>query len=374
MTTPFQQIHPCCARGTFRDEMFTDPRYIFEEKLDGDRRVGQFMDDGLVRFTGRRVSDVDGLLVEKTDNVPHITRSIDPGSVACTTKRKKDPKNPDLKDQKGIDYIAAIDEALLKRAKALAGTVLDGECLVAQEFIDGLVAQGIVSGGLSKYCTSIMGSDPADAVYKQTIRGWQRWIVFDCLFYKGQDVRMFSKKERQAFAEMAVAEWGNPYVTVAPSSNGDKRKFLADILARPFGEGIIAKPLDAAYGTEKDWCKLKFEMTADCFVMGYEAPEKESKKTSGVVSVTKYHLNGWIGAIIIGQYRDGKPWQCGTISGIDEGLRAELSTNGDTYLNRVVKVTANGREPDSGKFRHPRFEEWRDDKSAKQCVYDPNES
>lgn len=359
MTSIFQQIEPCPARGKWLDSYFDDSNWFFEEKLDGDRRIGQFI-DGVVRFTGRNISKKDGLFVEKTDNVPHITHSALETSISP------------LGDE---DWSGRIDQNLLARVKGLEGTVLDGECLVAQEFVDALVAAGGDIGGLSKHTTSIMGSKPGKAVRYQMERGFMRWVVFDCLYYKGKDIRALPQVERRTYAVAAVAEWDNPHVSVAKAVNGpaDKRAFLDAILARPDGEGVIAKHINATYGQKNLWAKRKLEMNADVIIIGYEDAKEESEKVTGVVSKTKYHLNGWIGAVRFGQYRDGKLWYCGKMSGMDESRRIEFSQNGDKYLGRVVEIRANGREP-TGKFRHPRFKQFRDDKAAEQCVYDENET
>lgn len=349
----FMQIEPCPARGKWVDSIFDDPDYYFEEKLDGDRRIGQFV-DGEVRLTGRRISDVDGLYVEKSDRVPHISKSVAPDSLTV------------LADD---NYRGDVDRMLEGRVNKLDGTILDGECVISEQQIRDIVASGVTVGGLSKFCTSIMGSLCGDAVRKQLERGFMRWIVFDCLAYKGKDIRALPQVERRAYAIQAVREWGNPFVTMADSTVDGKREFLAAILAKPFGEGIVAKRRNATYGEKKLWVKNKVVENYDCVIMGYDDPEQFSEKTTGETSVTKFYANKWIGAVRIGQYVDGKLTQFGTISGMDEEIRIMLSgPSGLKHVGRVVQVESNGREP-TGAFRHPRWDGWRDDKNAEDCIY-----
>jgi ATP-dependent DNA ligase len=292
--------------------------------------------------------------VEKTANVPHITLSALVKSLKVTSDDS---------------YDAETDINLLNRLRKLEGTILDGECLISQQQIDAIVAAGETTGGLSKFCTSIMGSLPGEAVQKQLERGFMRWVIFDCLAYKGKDLRAMPQMERRMYAAKAVEEWGNPYVSMAPMASQNKRAFLQEILARPFGEGIIAKHIAATYGDKKRWIKNKLLENHDCVIMGYEAPKKESEKTDGTVSVTKFHANGWIGAVVIGQYLDGKLTPMGTISGMDESIRIMLSgPKGKAHIGRVVEIECNGREPTLA-FRHPRFNGFRDDKQATDCVY-----
>jgi len=353
----FMQIQPCPARGKWDDSIFDDPNFYFEEKVDGDRRVGQVVERAF-RLTGRTVSELDGLFVEKTDRVPHITMGYDPETLHANDE---------------VSWSGSIDKALAKRMALLDGTILDGECVISQQQIDAIVASGERVGGLSKKCTSIMGSRPGAAVAKQMELGWMRWVIFDCLAYKGKDIRGLKQLERREYAIKAVAELGNPYITMAPAAFGkDKRKFLADIMAKPFGEGIIAKRVDALYGQEKLWVKNKLTENHDCVIMGFDPPEEFSRKTSGIVSVTKLFQNGWIGAVQIGQYLDGKLTQMGTISGMDEPLRIDLTHNPDKYLGKVVQIECNGREPTLA-FRHPRWDGLRDDKRPEECIYYPEE-
>lgn len=321
----FMQLEPCPARGKYTDSLMDSPDWYAEEKYDGDRRIAQFV-GGQVRFTGRRISVKDGLYVEKTANIPQLSGQYRP---------------------------------------ALQGTVLDGEMVVP----DGFQTD---SGGKSKYVTSIMGSLPAEAIAKQKERGWLVYRVFDILWYKGEDVRAKPYTERRALMLKAVAEWGCLYALPATATNKNKAAFLKGVYDNG-GEGIILKHRASIYGEKKRWVKVKGEITLDCVIMGYDAPEKESEKVDGSVSVTKFHANGWIGAIQFGQYKDGKLTQMGTASGMDEATRIKLSGKGGAkYVGQVITIVCNGREP-TGACRHPRFKGFRDDKQAADCVYYPEE-
>lgn len=142
---------------------------------------------------------------------------------------------------------------------------------------------------------------------------------------------------------------------------------MLDIWARG-GEGIILKHAGSTYTEEKLWVKVKKEETEDVVIMGYDDAKAESTKVTGVTSVTKYAKKGWIGAVRFGQYRDGKLVDCGKCSGMDDKLREELSLNGGKYIGTVVEILANERE-ETGKFRHPRWVGFREDKNPKDCVW-----
>jgi bifunctional non-homologous end joining protein LigD len=320
MTWKFKQIKPQKARGEFLESMWTDLAWSAENKYDGDRRIAQFC-GVLVRLTGTRES-VDGTgFVEKSHNLPHLQ----------------------------------ICEGVLNR---LDGTVLDGE-IVAPFAKD-------LPGGESKYVTAIMGSLPARAVELQKKHGWLEYMVFDCLWHKGMSLLDEPLAARRDSAVQALAAWGNKYAKIVPSFSNAAIKRRMWEQAK---EGLVFKHADHLYGNEKLWVKLKKEATADVVVMGFE-PGKGKYK-------------GQVGAIIFGQYQHTlqtpgrRPIytleRMGTCSGFDDALRRQMTEYPVHYKGRVLRIRHNGREP-TGAFRHPRFDSWRDDKSAKDCVYDPEET
>lgn len=346
----FRQIMPPGARGAFQPWMYAKDGWIAEEKLDGDRRIAQFCPDK-VRFTGRRISEVNGLLVEKTDCLPHLSPAV----------------------------------------SELEGTVLDGEMTVPWQ------------GGRSRDVTSIIGSKPELAIAKQKDRGWLRYVVFDCLFYKGQDLRQQPLSVRREVLARVLKEWNNEHVVMVPSALHDREQFLMGIWESR-GEGVILKDLGSKYGNEKAWVKVKREFTEDVVVIGYDAPEEMTEKIETVVEdgmkkrkvleVSRSRLAeaGWIGAIRFGQFlkvptdyvidtkvgdmevpvvwlKDGKLIlrYCGSCSGMDDAMRKEFSENKEKYIGTVVEILANEREP-SGKFRHPRMVGLRPDKNAQDCI------
>lgn len=354
----FMQIEPQPARGTLREEMWDSPDWIAEEKYDGDRRIAQFCGK-IVRFTGRRKSVKDGLFVEKTENVPHLSG----GRV--------------------LQKITPIHVP----PPALEGTVLDGEMIVDPD--DSAVPS---LEGKSKFVTSIMGSLPEEAVRKQIERGWLRYVVFDCLFYKGKDVRRHSLEERQDMATAAVRTWGNPFAAMAEQVIGEGREMYERVIARG-GEGVILKHVNHRYGDKNLWVKVKKVATYDVVIIGFKAAKETSKKVNGEVSRTKYA--GKVGSVEIGQYapvgglkvpgfalRDGQAQfpdiiHVGFARGFSDRLMDEFTRHPKKYLNKVITIEANGREP-TLMFRHPRVIDaenpFRTDKAAKDCVYREDES
>ncbi len=328
--------------------MWDSPDWIAEEKYDGDRRIAQFCGK-VVRFTGRRKSVKDGLYVEKTESVPHLS---------------------------GKGVMRLIDVVRIKALPpaSLEGTVLDGEmiCPAHGTFGGKIIADMEKRGGESKFVTSIMGSLPEEAVRKQIERGWLRYVIFDCLFYKGKDVRHLQWTARHGFMRKAVEEWGNPYASAAPFESHAHSRDLYDNVVKRCGEGVILKNVNHKYGDKQGWVKVKREATADVVIMGFIDAKMFSKKVSGETSMTKYAKAGLIGAVQCGQYtsknRIAVLVEVATVSGIDDLLREEMTKSPKRFIGRVIEIKFNAKEP-SGRFRHPRYTRFRDDKCATDCVW-----
>jgi ATP-dependent DNA ligase len=221
-----------------------------------------------------------------------------------------------------------------------------------------------------------MGSSPEEALRKQRVGGFLHYVVFDCLWFKGQDVRSCPLRERYNLRDQALKQWGNQYVGGSyPFVGGAKRAFFDEVVERG-GEGVVLKHFDHRYGDEKLWVKVKAEATADVVIMGF---------TEG-----KGKYKGQIGAIRFGQWMKYEQYikhgphapflhkepalqYLGQCSGFEESLRTEISNTPKRFLGTVIEIRHNGREP-TGAFRHPRFKRFRPDKSPKDCVYNPEET
>lgn len=192
------------------------------------------------------------------------------------------------------------------------------------------------------------------------------------------------------------------------------------------GEGLMLKNINGTYRHTRgrEYTKWKKFDTWDVIIIGYEEPKrdyegKECAKDNGVwcywydaeddstiieeeltmaeadeqgyFPCTKYYAKDWIGTIKIGVFitdKELEQWKkknpkekpelkktklgtilcIGDISGIDEDLREDISSNQDMYLNSVIEVK--GQEVlKTGKLRHPRFLRFRDDKNIEQCTW-----
>ncbi len=320
------QIEPGKARAKFKQDMWTDGRFVGEPKMDGARYL-MHVGVGGNRFTSRHISKKTNLFVEKTQNIPHLR---------------------DIFSNEGLN-------------RDLQGCIFDGE-----------IVRGTVLSKSSEV-TKIMGAKPEKAIQIQQEVGYVDYIIFDILYDKGRDVRGLPYETRRDILLRYLSDIADPkkHLDIIPVELQDKERFYEDIIELG-GEGVILKDTQAPYGT--GWAKVKRKATFDVIITGFEDPTKITKKVSGKESTSRYFDNNWIGAIQFGQYFGGELINFGSCSGMDDALREQISCNRELYLGKVIEIEAQERIAKTGRFRHPRFIRFRPDKNPEQCIYRVEES
>ena len=348
--TQLRQVKPMLATSGKTKDKWNNADWIAEEKLDGSRYICQITEEGNF-FTSRRKSTETGRLVNKTENVPHLS-------------------NVDLKD--------------------FAGTILDGE-MRHEDFSKTI---------------SVMGSNPDRAIEVQEENGYIDYFVFDIIQYLGKDVTdepLF--KRRILLKEVLntiIARAGHRHFRAVNDAESDKKQFYKEIVENG-GEGVILKHLDGKYSEgsrSRNWIKVKKSVTEDVVITGATKPTiyygGKNKSTwdywidtneGGVFikdkdttveeleindcrPITKHYYKGWIGSIKYGMYIDGELVELGQTSGINEKMKKKLSDGEhgikEEYLNTVMEIKAM-EQMESGAFRHPTFVRLRPDKDPKEC-------
>jgi ATP-dependent DNA ligase len=284
--------------------LWKHPDYICEEKLDGSRYTLQFDKHGNPKLTSRRTSIKTGKPVEKTENL------------------------------RGHVTFKDLNFAL---------TVFDGEVCGGENF-----------GGT----VSLMGSSP-DKAQELLKNGMKvRYYVFDILYYKGRDLRGLPLETRKVFLRKAVGQLPNHikknWVYLEALENSPKT-FIQ--IVNKGGEGVILKNRHSVYAEgkrNKDWLKVKKFETYDAVIMGYH-PGTGKYKSS-------------FGALLIGQYIDGKLTEVARVSGMTDEERFTIWKNKNKMIGQVIEFKA--QEPTANKrYRHPEFLRFRSDKDAKDCKF-----
>lgn len=273
-------IEPMTAKEIMdkdREEVMTSPKFIFEQKLDGIRGLIYFMPetDSLpshCRVFSRRVSKKTNYYSEKSDSIPHV----------------RDICIPELE-----------------------GTILDCEMTIPH--------QGF------KEVSSILNCLPTEAVTRQESTGKVVCNVFDCIYYKGEDISRKTLSERKVYlmAVMRVLKkngvtcikevpYSNSIMTISMSAvkyfklltnvkgkpNFSKLEFALEMktnycdarfvtsmgkeayfeyIVACGGEGIMLKDIDSIYEQKRTraYQKVKKRVYRDVVITGYTEPTRE---------------------------------------------------------------------------------------------------
>lgn len=300
--------------------------------------------------------------------ISHIfEHTIEPGR-----GRDVELRTRSLKSQRG--KLPHVEEFLL--ANFPAGTVFDGEIIALKENSDGTVDNDF------EHVQSVMLSLPERSVQVQEAVRPLDYLIFDCTFLAGHDLRGRPYHERRQILLMAFEGISHPNVRVTdvyPCTQGQHDAFCAQ-----GREGSIAKHRDSKYLNDRSrgWFKLKKTYELDAVVLGF------MPGSTG----TKYE--GKIGSIIFGQPcedldvistigptlvpglitlpGDGRPWfDRGSCSGLTDSLRDEINADPSAFVGRTLAVSHMGLMADGVHVRHPQFARWRDqEKSISDITWD----
>lgn len=263
---------------------------------------------------------------EKLDGIRALVR-IESGSVTVTNRHGQD-KGRGLKNSWLSSLLLEMFEPVWPLLEQ--GTILDGE-LVADTWNQTMHQLARNGPGL-------------------------RFVVFDLPFVYGQDVRDQPWSRRRAMLEQLFAKGKSDIERITLSPLMELKEELIDEIWNRGGEGVMIKDRQSPYlsGGREGWFKIKEVCTADAVVLGYRAGQGKYSDT--------------VGAIQLGQYRNGQLIEVAFISGMDDKTRRAL---GPDDIGRVIEFKYHQRTID--RYRHPRFLRWRDDKGATDCVWEATE-
>jgi len=307
------------------ESLYNNPRYVAEKKFDGCRYTIQIDLDGKIYLQSRSES-VDGGMVDKTDRVPQIieeAKSIDKGTIL--------DGEIDIPEGRYFHYVQGCMGSLPERAIALqTGTEIHTEIINKKiHFIEG-----------------------PKLVYK----------VFDILEYKGQDLRNEPLCQRRSILEHIASQNIFKFIILVDQVKDEegKRKLFDEEIEKG-SEGIILKNLDSIYveGEEEGkrpsntWYKNKLVNTYDGVVVGYNLGTGKNINT--------------VGSLRVSQYKDGELVEVADCGGLKDSLRDEFKQRIDSGERFIIEFKA--QEPETNRYRHPRYKRERLDKTERQCVY-----
>lgn len=306
------------AKGAYLEDapetIWTEPGWFLEHKMDGNRVTLQ-------------IGATESLLVGR--NRQDFLKGVDKaGAFRCLNDL-----NPEL---------TKVGRAVL------AGTVLDGE-----------LTEVFKQNGDYDKATAARAAN-GDFI------GYSAWT---CLYFQGIDVRARSEKDRRKLTQWVIDKLNNPKIRIlerVPATVENLKKFFR--VSGP--EGAIAKHEDAiipkGQRTNPNWWKLKGDKkrTVDAFVIGVT---EASEGGSGLTGV-KPKKNGKAASFAMGMWKDGSEVEVGKLENMPEDAVENGLRHYGIYHRRVVEMIVSGWDGD--RFRFPRFEKWREDKTPADCVFE----
>jgi len=302
--------------ATLTHERFSDPAWIFERKLDGERCLA-FTDAGGARLMSRSQREI-------TSTFPEIVAA--------------------LADQHR------------------GGLVLDGEIVAfeGKQTRFGRLQQRL---GVASPEKSLLRTVP---VY---------YYLFDVLHAGGRDTRSLPLRERKELLESTLRFRDPLRHTEHRERDGEA---FWEQACRDGWEGLIAKRADARYqgGRGRDWLKFKCENAQEFVIGGYTDPQR-SRVGFGALLIGYYDGDGDL--VYAGKVGTGFDTQTlrrlhGRLARLERSRpafrRGQLPTPRGVHWVQPKLVGQVGftEWTDDGQLRHPRFQGLRDDKEPADVV------
>jgi DNA ligase D-like protein (predicted ligase) len=304
-------ISPMLARLT--DEHFSDPGWLFERKLDGER-VLAFIEDGKVTLKSRNRKDLNG-------TYPQLV------------------------------------EALERRARV--SCVLDGEAVAFEG----------KTTSFSKL-QQILGIKDPEKARKAGVSIY--YYLFDCVFADGYDLSKLGLEDRKGVLKKAV-RWDDP-IRFTSHRNEEGEEFLREACRKGW-EGLIAKDRTGEYvrGRSGKWLKFKCVARQELVIGGWTEPRGE-RVGFGALLMGYYREDKLTYAGKVGTGYDDEFLEC--FSKKLKGMERKTSPFADNADERgahwvtpkYVAEVGFTEWTGGGKLRHPRFLGLRRDKDPKEVI------
>ena len=301
--------------ATLTRDRFSDPGWIFERKLDGERCLA-FRSGRQVRLMTRNRKD-------DTSTYPELT-----GALA---------------------------------AQQAGGFIIDGE-IVAFDGSQTRFARLQQRLGVRQPGPDLLAQVPV----------W--FYIFDVLWADGRDVRPLPLRERKQILRDLLTFTGTLCFTEHKDTDGEA--YFRHACASGW-EGVIAKRADAPYhaGRSRDWLKFKCESGQEFVIGGFTDP-RGSRAGFGALLLGYYDPARqlvYAGKVGTGFSQRTLDSLHATLAGLEQDRppfdRGKLPRSGVHWVQpRLVAEVGFSEWTTDGELRHPRFQGLRDDKDPAEVI------
>jgi DNA ligase D-like protein (predicted ligase) len=302
--------------ATLTRDRFSDPEWLFERKLDGERCITFAASTG-IRLMSRNQRDI-------TTTYPEVAAAL---AAQITT----------------------------------SGQVLDGE-IVAFRGSATSFAQLQQRLGLQHPSASLVDAVPVT------------YCIFDVMYSGGQDVRPLPQRERKELLRQLMS-FGDP-LRYTEHRERDGEKYFEQA-CRDGWEGLIAKRASARYrsGRTRDWLKFKCENAQEFVIGGYTDPQG-SRQGLGALLLGYYDSDGQLNYA----GKVGTGFSESVLRQLHSTLSRLARDSPPFHIGRLPRARVHWVEPrlvaevgfsewtTDGQLRHPRYQGLRDDKDPAEVV------
>lgn len=218
-------------------------------------------------------------------------------------------------------------------------SIVDGEIISVKKQIDTspYVAggKGTVTNNVLQAAVALLSIENSEAAQKGNGMPL-RYVLYDIMRCKGQDVMKFTYKQRRelltAFFAYLEPIVGQGYLVLNDTTNLNKRQFYEDVI-RKGGEGVVMKWEKGVYKegptrTQEQY-KVKRQIEVDAVVTGFTPPRKGST----------FEKEGLIGGLTfsVKDITDGKFYEVGSVSNIPMEMRQDFSVKNEDGTLKGLK-------------------------------------
>ncbi len=299
--------------ATLTDERFSDPDWIYERKLDGERALA-FRAGGKVRLLSRNRKDIG-------------------------------PAYPEL-----VDALSS---------EPCEDFVVDGEIVA--------FSKGVTS--FARLQKGMQTKNPDDA---RTSRVAVFYYLFDILYLRGHILDRLPLRKRKTILKEAISFGGR--VRYTAHRNRDGESFFEEACRKGW-EGIIAKRADSRYrhGRSTDWLKFKCARGQELVIGGFTAPQG-SRIGFGALLVGYYedgrlHYAGKVGTGYDDEFLAQFRRRLDRLARKTSPFADAVGEKRVTWVSpKLVGEFGFTEWTGDGRLRHPRFLGLRRDKAAEDVV------
>ena len=404
-----------------QEEMFNAPNIYCETKYDGTRAILHLLKSGN-RVFSRRESKETGWLCENTDLVPQFK---------CLDIKDLDDTIIDgelfIPDQKFSVSSGTMnclwDKAIYRQYYELGFQVLHAFDII---YYKGENVQHLELFERKNLLRNVI--DTLNSEWVEEVPYYENIVTVNLTL----PMLMTLEKDREKYPHLFAEVPRLPIDVESTGFIGAHRAISThawyEYIVMNGGEGVMLKSIFGRYFNKrtKEYLKVKAFITREVIVIGFAEPTKEYKgkyptldkwnywecdeggvfdvsdpqqlerlmsvPKDGIVPVSKYFAEKWVGNIIFGviitkeekaellKGKKGKTHQfvmqggyelivVGDCSGFSEEVRRDMTDNKENWIGSIIEVKSNEMFRDTGKMRHPRYLRRRFDCGREKCTW-----